>query len=130
VKNSDILMDEYLKHGSDILQYLELETHNEVEGKHRQTTRNRNAYFNKDFDKGEQVIDDLMMELCDKVPHVDRPNFSISNIVNIIPRLLFSKDFYKIESEVTISDKVSYTSTYLNSTGEYAYITGILIYED
>jgi hypothetical protein len=50
--------------------------------------------------------------------------------VDIIPRLLFRKDALKVESSVSIRDEISHTATYLNSCGEYAYITGLLTYED
>lgn len=70
------------------------------------------------------------MELCDRVPQIDRPNFPISKIIDIIPRLLFKGEEIKIEKAMKIQKLKASTSAYLNSWGQYAYITGIMIYED
>lgn len=70
------------------------------------------------------------MECLNRIPHIDRPQFPISNIVELIPRLLFDKNSFRVETARSIKDEISYTSVYLPSSNEYAYITGLIIFED
>lgn len=123
-----MLMNSYLYHGSDIVKLLTLS--GPYPADHRET-RTKSTFappVSPDIDDIE--IDDLEMELLNKVPHLDRPNFAISTIVEIIPRLLFNKNYLKIDNSMRSTDVVSHTATYLTASGNYAYITGLLIYED
>ncbi|CAI2368516.1 unnamed protein product [Moneuplotes crassus] len=78
---------------------------------------------------------DLKMELTDRVPQIDRPNFPITNLIQTIPRLLFKPEDLGIqraqgkEGKNRVQMSAS-TAVYLNSCAQYAYITGALVYED
>ena len=131
LNNFEDLTKAYLSHGSDITNFIELKTHNEMAQNEELGIKKRKRKYTMDTEvKTEKPIEDMQMELCDRIPQIDRPNFSITNIVDIIPRLLFKREDLKVEKSVNTSRLTSFTSTYLNSCGEYAYITGLLIYED
>jgi hypothetical protein len=129
VKDYDRLMNSYLKLGSDIMQCMDLKAHNEVFDALRES-KPKSSTFNPIYAKTDNEITDLQMECCDRMPQTDRPHFPISNLVEIIPRLLFNNNSLKVESSVSIKDEIVSTSAYLTSLGEYAYITGLIFYED
>ena len=64
------------------------------------------------------------------MPHADRPNFPISQVIDLLPHLLFSANELRIETSRSVKDEISSTSVYLSSVGEYMYVSGLLMYED
>lgn len=108
---------------------MELEAHDATADNLR-GTRYKTSTFAPNPDKEDFELQDLQMECCDRIPHIDRPNFSIANIVEIIPRLLFNRHSLKLETSRSVKDEFAHTSTYLTASGEYAYISGLLMYED
>ena len=130
VKNYDDLIKAYLSHDSDITNLIELETLKEDNPNEDQHKERRSTFGKINEEANQEKIDDLQLECWDKIPQIDRPNFSISSIVDIIPRLLYNKKNLCVEKEVNAPQLYSSTSAYLNSCGEYAYIVGLLVYED
>ena len=69
------------------------------------------------------------MSLGDQVPSVDRGYFPISRVVDVIPRMLFERDKYKISAFASSTDQISFTAVYLPHIQMYAYCAGLLYYE-
>lgn len=114
MKGNEHLVDNYLKHGTNIFRCMELESLDGCEESHR-TTRYKTSTFAPTGSKEEiQFLNDLKMECCDMVPPIDRPNFPITNIVELIPRLLFDKNALRVETTRTVNEDFSFTSVYLS----------------
>ena len=130
IQNFDTLADIYVKFGSTaLIDAIEVENlgNNEM---FRRSTLQKARRLTSSSSKSEIMLDDLKMELLNQVPHIDRPGFQISQISSLIPRLLFAGHEIKMETSRSIKDEISSTSVYLSSAGEYAYIVGLLMYED
>jgi hypothetical protein len=69
------------------------------------------------------------MVWCDQLPNWDRSNFPISSIVDIIPKMLFKSDAYKITDMPNSNSECAYTSIFLPHINIYAYWAGVLYYE-
>ena len=130
IQNFDTLIDTYIKFGANaLIDSIEVENYANKDLL-RSTTLQRAKRMTSQSNKEEVILDDLKMELCDQIPHIDRPGFQISQVAELIPRLLFSGHEIKLETSRSIKDEISYSSVYLSSAGEYAYIVGLLMYED
>lgn len=130
IQNFDTLVDTYIKFGANaLIDSIEVENYANKD-LIRSTTLQRAKRVTSQSNKEEVILDDLKMELCDQIPHIDRPGFQISQVAELIPRLLFSGNEIKMETSRSIKDEISYSSVYLSSAGEYAYIVGLLMYED
>lgn len=123
-------MDTYVKFGATAFaDSIEIDSSLNKEKTGRLTLQ-KSQRPSSDPSKQEVILNDLKMELWDQIPHIDRPGFQISQIADLIPRLLFAGHEVKMETSRSIKDEISSTSVYLSSAGEYAYIVGLLMYED
>ena len=66
----------------------------------------------------------------ERVPPTDRSHFPISGIIDLIPRLLFDNNCFKVDTSSAIKDDFSSSSVYIPRVNEYAYIVGKLVYDD
>ena len=129
VHNHDSIVDAYIKHGASILQWIDIDTRESLKFSKR-STRNKTTTLPSLSHTDELMIDDIRMECWDRVPHADRPNFPISQVIDLLPHLLFSANELRIETSRSVKDEISSTSVYLSSVGEYMYVSGLLMYED
>lgn len=86
--------------------------------------RNSDASFGFDQD-----IINVKMKLWDSLPNCDRAYFPISEIKDIIPKLLFEGKDYAISKYANDIDLFSYNSVCLPHSNQYAYCVGMLYYE-
>ena len=121
------LIENYLKHGSNILQWIELESKVENDTTKRSTKVKTSTFASKAERKS---MDDIKMALLQRLPPTDRSHFPISGIIDLIPRLLFTNNNFKVDTSSTIKDDFSSSCVYIPSVNEYAYIVGKLIYDD
>ena len=129
IHNHDAFVEAYIKHGASVLQWIDIDSRDSLSFSKR-STRNRTGTLASMSIKDEIVLEDIRMEWWDRVPHIDRPNFPISHVIDLIPRLLFSKSELKIETSRSNKDEIRCTSIYLSSVGEYMHVAGLLTYED
>ena len=129
VSNLDSFIDIYIKHGASILQWLDYEMNESIDFSKRMT-KNKSSKTDSSLSKEEYSLDDIKMEWCDRIPHIDRPSFPISQVIDLIPRLLFNKQEIRVETSRAIKDEFWSTSVYLSSVGEYMYITGLLLHSN
>lgn len=128
--NFDSIVDSYIKYGPSVfLDCIQIEKYDSSDSNKRMS-HNKLSTNSSNSGKEELDLSDIKMELMNQVPHVDRQGFPISHLADIIPRLLFTNREFKVKTSSPIPDEVSATSVYITSVGEYAYIVGLLIYED
>lgn len=73
----------------------------------------------------------VMLDVLDRVPVIDRSSLPISQVIDIIPRQLFRTDLISIRNldVESIAPVKSHSAIYLPGCDQYAYITGLLFYE-
>ena len=130
IHNFDSIIDSYIKYGPSLFfESIEIETYDTHDNSKR-IAHSKSSAHNSKSEKEELDLSDIKMELIDQVPHIDRPGFPISHLTDVIPRLLFTSHEFRMKTSQSIPDEISATSVYITSVGEYAYMVGLLIYED
>lgn len=94
-----------------------------------QMKENRNSTFYKPKVEDGEIPNQKMVKL-DQLPDFDRVDIPISRIVDIIPKMLFSRDAYKIMTDNDGKSLMSQTSILVPLANKYAYVVGLLYYEN
>lgn len=65
----------------------------------------------------------------DQIPHFDRQDFPISDVIDILPQCCFQQSYYKVQRDKEMDPKVSHTSFYSLSAKRYGYVTCLYFFE-
>jgi hypothetical protein len=129
MKKLEELLQMYQKNGEDFVQKIV-----DRNDSFWRASQNRTSFEAKINDEQDTIeFQNLALKILDRVPVIDRAYLPISEVVNILPRQLFRNEniWLKISDVIdSLPDEFNSSSILLPGWSKYAYITGILFYEN